>query len=456
MNYNKEWNTFDYNRLYRHRSQYNYVIYLLEFVDANHNLVYVKDLTEDLKAHIKEYLHSFGLGERHKVSFTIQHGLESDPVIINDDWIFAVFHDIVDSIEDLTEEQITFETGNWNINSVYYQWHQQNIPNKNKINVTGVFELIRIYSPKIWDYQNKSGEIVGIDYRTDFTPKIKPYVYTTLNRAPHLHRMELFLKLKEYDILDKGMCSFNEIKPSALSRELTSEEIDMLPITLDVDLNKTSAFDHIYGETMPQAFSYMVEKEYDVVPNKFETFFENSYFTIVTETKIGIPAVGETHCDETGCSGICWPTFDWHRNKSGETGLECLRCHTVKDKPEWMEIYDEKFITEKTWRNMLNGHPMIWIGTRHTAKMLQHLGFKTFNTLWDESYDEIRNPLDRFNKVTMLVNELCKKTDEEWLEIQEKAIPILEHNQNKMREITEVLKVTKDMTHNGEIIWKMS
>ena len=56
----------------------------------------------------------------------------------------------------------------------------------------------------------------------------------------------------------------------------------------------------------------------------------------------------------------------------------------------------------------------------------------------------------------MLVNKLCKKTDEEWLEIQEKAIPILEHNQNKMREITEVLKVTKDMTHNGEIIWKMS
>jgi len=139
-----------------------------------------------------------------------------------------------------------------------------------------------------------------------------------------------------------------------------------------------------------------------------------------------------------------------------EQGLECLRCYAVKSKPEWMEIYDEKFITEKTWRNMLNGHPMIWIGTRHTVKMLQHLGFKTFNTLWDESYDEIKNPLDRLNAVTNLVNELCQKTEEEWLEIQEKAVPILKHNQNKMRELNEVIKVTEDMTHNGEIIWKTS
>ena len=446
MNYNNEWNELNYKRLYRHKDQYNQKISIMDYVGVD-NTVYNDDITNDLKEDIQTYLKSFILEERHKVNFNIQHGLESDPIIMNNDWIFAVLHNIVDSIDDLTEQQITFDTGNWNINKVYYQWHQQNIPNKNKINVAGVFELVRIYSPKIWDYQNKSGEIVGIDYRTDFTPKIKPYVYTTLNRAPHLHRMELFLKLKEYDILDKGMCSFNEIKPSALTRELTREEIDMLPITLDVDLNKSSAFDHIYGETMPQAFSYMEEKEYDVVPNKFESFFENSYFTLVTETKIGIPSVEETHCDAKGCNGICWPT---------EQGLECLRCKTVKDKPKWMEIYDEKFITEKTWRNMLNGHPMIWIGTRHTAKMLQHLGFKTFNTLWDESYDEIRNPLDRFLQACKVVNELCQKTDKEWLEIQEKAIPILEHNQNKMRELNEVIKVTKDMTHNGEIIWKTS
>ena len=190
MSYN-----FNYKRLYRHKDQYNYRMHLLDYTGtANH--VYAKDITAELKEAIYQHYISFTLEERYKVKFIIQHGLESDPVIIKDDWIFAVLHDIVDSIQDLTPKQITFETGNWNINKVYYQWHQQNIPDKDKINIAGVFELIKLYSPKIWDYQNKAGVNVGIDYRTDFTPKVKPYVFTTLNRAPHRHRMELFLKLK--------------------------------------------------------------------------------------------------------------------------------------------------------------------------------------------------------------------------------------------------------------------
>ena len=441
MSYN-----FNYKRLYRHKDQYNYRMYLLDYIGTAKN-IYVNDITSKLKETIYQHLNSFSLEERHKVKFIIQHGLESDPCIVNGDWVFAVLHNIADSIEDLTAERITFETGNWNINKVYYKWCEQNNIVKNKINVTGVFELIRIYSPKIWDYKNKSGDIVDIDYRTDFTPKVKPYVFTTLNRAPHLHRMELFIKLKELDLLDKGMCSFNEVRPDALSRSLTEEELNMLPITLDVDLDKSSAFEHIYGETMPQAFSYMEQKDYDIVPNKFKSFFENSYFTIVTETKIGTPSTEDIYCNEHDCQGVCWPI---------DEGFECLRCKTVKDKPNWMDIYDEKFITEKTWRNMLNGHPMIWIGTTHTTKILQYLGFKTFNTLWDESYDEIKNPLDRLNAVTNLVNELCQKTDEEWLEIQEKAIPILKHNQDKMREINEVLQIKYDDTIDGEIIWKTS
>ncbi len=444
MNYNKQFNKFNYKRFYRHQQQYNYEINLQDYIGTE-NLIYYNapdGLLEDIKNHIE----TFVLEERFKVNITILHGLESDPCIIDGDWIFSMLHDIVEQIEDLSPKQLTYETGNWNINKVYHDWHKKST-DKEKINVVGVFELIRIYSPKIWDYQNRSGEIVGIDYRTDFTPKVKPYVFTTLNRAPHMHRMELFIKLKKLGLLEKGMCSFNEVKPDALTRRLTEEEFYMLPMTLDVDLSKSSAFDHIYGETMPQAFSYMEEKEYDVVPNEFLNFFENSYFTLVTETKIGIPRTDDSNCTSPDCEGVCWPT---------EKGLECLRCNKINERPHWMNIYDEKFITEKTWRNMLNGHPMVWIGTMHTAKMLQYLGFKTFNTLWDESYDEIENPLDRFNAVISLVDELCKKTDEEWLELQEKAIPILEHNQNKMRELKEVLKITSNDTIDGEIKWKTS
>jgi len=445
MNYNNEWNELNYKRFYRHKDQYNQKISIMDYVGAE-NTVYNDDITDGLKEDIRTHLKSFTLEERHKVNFIIQQGLESDPVIINDDWIFAILHKIAEEVDDLTHKQITFETGNWNINKVYNKWLTKNNISE-QINVVGAFELIRIYSPKLWDYHNKDGVLVDLDYRTDFTPKIKPYVYTALNRAPHRHRMELFLKLKEFGILGKGMVSFNEVSTDALSRELTQEEINMLPITLDVDLEKSSPFEHIYGETMPQAFSYMEQKEYDTVPNEFLNFFENSYFSVVTETKIGIPSTDDIYCDENNCDGVVWPS---------EGKFKCIRCETQKQMPEWTEIYDEKFITEKTWRNLLNGHPMVWIGTRHTAKMLQHLGFKTFNSLWDESYDEVRNPLDRFYMATNIINELCQKTDEEWLELQEKALPILKHNQNKMLELEDILRITKEDTLHGEIKWKMS
>ena len=57
---------------------------------------------------------------------------------------------------------------------------------------------------------------------------------------------------------------------------------------------------------------------------------------------------------------------------------------------------------------------------------------------------------------TNIINELCQKTDEEWLELQEKALPILKHNQNKMLELEDILRITKEDTLHGEIKWKMS
>jgi hypothetical protein len=44
---------------------------------------------------------------------------------------------------------------------------------------------------------------------------------------------------------------------------------------------------------------------------------------------------------------------------------------------------------------------------------LKRLGFKTFSDFWDESYDEIENPKDRYLKIRKLILELNNKTIEE-------------------------------------------
>ena len=58
---------------------------------------------------------------------------------------------------------------------------------------------------------------------------------------------------------------------------------------------------------------------------------------------------------------------------------------------------------------------------------LRGYGFKTFEGIWDESYDDIISPKERFNKVCELVKHLNESNNLKDLYIQSKDI--LEYNQ---------------------------
>lgn len=52
--------------------------------------------------------------------------------------------------------------------------------------------------------------------------------------------------------------------------------------------------------------------------------------------------------------------------------------------------FDEMMhITEKTWRNVSFGMPFVLLSHKNSLKEIRRLGFKTFHTLIDESYDEM-------------------------------------------------------------------
>ncbi len=74
---------------------------------------------------------------------------------------------------------------------------------------------------------------------------------------------------------------------------------------------------------------------------------------------------------------------------------------------------NELFITEKVLKPILNFQPFILIGPYQYLKELRKLGFKTFGDFWDESYDEIENPKERYMKIRELILNLNKKTIEE-------------------------------------------
>lgn len=75
-------------------------------------------------------------------------------------------------------------------------------------------------------------------------------------------------------------------------------------------------------------------------------------------------------------------------------------CETLYSNPG-VDLRDRpgpQFITEKTTKLLLAKRLFIMFGPLHTLKFLKELGFRTFDTVIDESYDDCNNTIERFRK----------------------------------------------------------
>lgn len=88
------------------------------------------------------------------------------------------------------------------------------------------------------------------------------------------------------------------------------------------------------------------------------------------------------------------------------------------------------FISEKTWRPILNLQPFVYIGNYKALETLKDLGFKTFHPLINEDYDNIINPLDRFKKIEQEIVRLNSMTVNELHNLYYSLKDILLHNQD--------------------------
>lgn len=65
------------------------------------------------------------------------------------------------------------------------------------------------------------------------------------------------------------------------------------------------------------------------------------------------------------------------------------------------------FLTEKTIKVLLSGMPFVSVSHPGFLKRLHDIGFLTYDTLWDESYDEITDYKSRVKKIVELCDFLC-------------------------------------------------
>ena len=60
------------------------------------------------------------------------------------------------------------------------------------------------------------------------------------------------------------------------------------------------------------------------------------------------------------------------------------------------------------------------------------MGFRTFSNWWDESYDNIHNPLERMDAVVEIIKELSAKTPEQLAQMHSEMTETLYYNRSHL------------------------
>ena len=127
-------------------------------------------------------------------------------------------------------------------------------------------------------------------------------------------------------------------------------------------------------------------------------------------------------------------------NKMGFSTLNCYR------KKEYLDSYihivtetsfedDILFFTEKISKPIIGLQPFIVFSNKGFLKQLREFGFKTFDKIIDESYDEEKDNVERFFKITDEIKKLSLLSLDELHELYISVLDICIYNRNHLKKI---------------------
>lgn len=351
-----------------------------------------------------------------KTKLVFNHPFEANMLLINSEWWFMPAHKLAERYN-IPETQCTIITGNWKIFWLYQKWHRAWWSRKPMFNLEAHMQMLWCYAPNIYnsdstgegDVYNSWGEQTEFDYCDPTQPKQLDKTFNTLNRVPRRNRMHLYHALRDADLLQHGLCSFNEVGNADLVGDMPDNLLDGLPLILDKPADQTAA-EWIYEKVNRHQYYPDVIKH----DNLYAPILDNSLVSVVAETGGGTPENIPEH---------------WERR-------------------DWYFYFEEGFITEKTFRTIANGHPVIWVAEHGTTKVMQRLGFKTYSEFWDESYDAIRDPVDRINAVIDVLKDLIKLNAQEKQDLWQRMVPTLQYNQQLILNLKQIPRLTWEDYHN--------
>jgi len=134
---------------------------------------------------------------------------------------------------------------------------------------------------------------------------------------------------------------------------------------------------------------------------------------------------------------LYYPRFvdgDWsEKNAANQYNLDIYRNSLITFINETIFFDDVAFLTEKIFKPLTFGHPIILSAGHGTLRALEEMGFRIDWCGIDPSYNDIIDPIERFNKTHEVLynwNQLSKR--DKIIKI-EKSMDTIEHNFNEMK-----------------------
>jgi hypothetical protein len=94
--------------------------------------------------------------------------------------------------------------------------------------------------------------------------------------------------------------------------------------------------------------------------------------------------------------------------------------------------YPYSFRTEKIWKPVAMGHPWIAVANCGYYRDIHNLGFRTFGHVIDEGFDVIENNANRLQRISQVVEDLCKQDLANFLK---ECYNVCKYNQQHMAEM---------------------
>lgn len=214
------------------------------------------------------------------------------------------------------------------------------------------------------------------------------------NGARRFHRLLFLCLLEEMSILEKTVYSCNFNGPVIVVDDTKSNNDSFknrLPNTVSIN-------PHVNINE-----NIIINKKYNDIFSKHSNKFINS----ITRHKCIDPM-------STDIEKHWYPSY-----------IQKCFVHLVS---ETVFDYPTPYISEKTFKCILNKRPFLLISSANSLKFLRDLGFKTFENFWDESYDNKEDINIRISKIISVTKYLADLNKDEYKKIIKEMENILNYN----------------------------